>query len=122
MQTLKGMWRRAAAAVVGLTVPLATATPAFAAGSGVSITPNKTGLPGISQFETIVGSVITLGVIASVAGLGMSAVAWAIGNHSANPQVAGRGKSGVLVAAAAAIICGGAMAIVNFFFNIGTQL
>ena len=95
---------------------------ALAAGSGVNITANSSGLPGLSAGEQIVGSFITVAVIASVLGVAMSAIVWSVGNHSANPQVAGRGKSGVMVSAAAAILAGGAMAIVNFFFNIGAGI
>jgi hypothetical protein len=119
-KVLKLKWR-AVAAVVGLGSPLVTASSAFA-GSGVSISSNSSGLPGISALETIVGALITIGVVASVAGVVMGAAVWSVGNHSANPQVASRGKSGVLVGAVAAIVCGGALAIVNFFFNVGAGL
>ncbi|MGO9956353.1 MAG: DUF6112 family protein [Solirubrobacteraceae bacterium] len=124
---LQGLKRRSVAAIVGLTAPLITAAPAFAAGGGggaggVNITPNSSGLPGISQGETIVGALLTFGVIAAVAGLIMGAMVWAVGHHSSNPQVVSRGKTGVMAGVVAAILCGGAMAIVNFFFNIGAGL
>lgn len=125
MQTLKRIARSAAAAITGLAASLTVGvTNALAAGggSGVNISANSSGLPGLTQTETIVGALITLGVIASVGGLALSAVVWALGNHSANPQVAGRGKTGVLVSSSSAVLCGGAMAIVNFFFNIGAQI
>ena len=123
MQKLKRSAGRTAAAITGLTAPLAVGVEnALAAGSGVNITANSSGLPGLSAGEQIVGSFITVAVIASVLGVAMSAIVWSVGNHSANPQVAGRGKSGVMVSAAAAILAGGAMAIVNFFFNIGAGI
>jgi len=125
MQALKRIARSAAAAITGLAASLTVGvTNALAAGggSGVNISANSSGLPGLTQTETIVGALITLGVIASVGGLALSAVVWALGNHSANPQVAGRGKTGVLVSSSSAVLCGGAMAIVNFFFNIGAQI
>jgi hypothetical protein len=127
MMRLQGLKRRSVAAIVGLTAPLITAAPAFAAGGGggaggVNITPNSSGLPGISQGETIVGALLTFGVIAAVAGLIMGAMVWAVGHHSSNPQTVSRGKTGVMAGVVAAILCGGAMAIVNFFFNIGAGL
>lgn len=124
MMRLQGLKRRSVAAIVGLTAPLITAAPAFAAGGagGVNITPNSSGLPGISQGETIVGALLTFGVIAAVAGLIMGAMVWAVGHHSSNPQVVSRGKTGVMAGVVAAILCGGAMAIINFFFNIGAGL
>jgi hypothetical protein len=127
MMRLQGLKRRSVAAIVGLTAPLITAAPAFAAGGGggaggVNITPNSSGLPGISQGETIVGALLTFGVIAAVAGLIMGAMVWAVGHHSSNPQTVSRGKTGVMAGVVAAILCGGSMAIVNFFFNIGAGL
>ena len=123
MHKLKRSAGRTAAVITGLAAPLAVGVGnALAAGSGVNITANSSGLPGLSAGEQIVGSFITVAVIASVLGVAMSAIVWSVGNHSANPQVAGRGKSGVMVSAAAAILAGGAMAIVNFFFNIGAGI
>jgi hypothetical protein len=128
MMKLQGLKRRSVAAIVGLTVPLMAAAPAFAAGgggggaAGVNITANSSGLPGISQGETIVGALLTFGVIAAVAAVIMGAMVWSVGHHSSNPQVVSRGKTGVMAGVVAAILCGGAMAIVNFFFNIGAGL
>ena len=94
----------------------------FPGGTGVNITPNANGLPGIGALANIVGALITIGVIAAVAGLALAAITWAVGNHSSNPQLASRGKTSVLVAAVAAVLCGGAMVLIIFFFNIGTGL
>ena len=66
--------------------------------SDVNIQPNRTGLPGIASLESIVGALLTFGLVASVAGIAISAIAWAIGSRSGNPHAAGKGKSGVLVA------------------------
>jgi Family of unknown function (DUF6112) len=63
--------------------------------SDVNIQPNRTGLPGIASLESIVGAPLTFGLVAAVAGIAISAIAWAIGSHSGNPHVAGKGKSGV---------------------------
>jgi Family of unknown function (DUF6112) len=83
--------------------------------SDVNIQPNRTGLPGIASLESIVGALLTFGLVAAVAGIAISAIAWAIGSHSGNPHVAGKGKSGVLVALTAAFLIGGATFLVNFF-------
>ena len=45
----------------------------------MTITPNDNGLPGISELETIVGALLTVGLIASVPGLVLSAIVWAVG-------------------------------------------
>jgi hypothetical protein len=83
------------------------------------VSPNSTGLPGISTLSNIVGALLTVGLIACVAGLVIAAIVWAIGTHSSNPHLSGRGKTGVLVAFAAAILIGGANVLVDFFVSTG---
>jgi hypothetical protein len=90
--------------------------------SSVNVSPNSSGLPGISELENVVGALLTVGLVASLAGLVISAIVWAIGNHSVNPVLAGRGKSGVLVAFVAAALTGGAVTLINFFAGAGAQL
>ena len=90
--------------------------------AGVGVSPNSSGLPGISELDNIVGALLTIGLIASLAGLVISAIVWAMGNHSVNPSLAGRGKSGVLVAFVAAALTGGAVTLINFFASAGTHL
>ena len=86
------------------------------------IPPNRNGLPGVSEAERIVGALLTFGLIASVAGIAISAIAWALGTHSANPYMAGRGRTGVIVASAAALLVGGADVIVKFFQAAGSHI
>lgn len=83
------------------------------------VAPNSTGLPGISSLSNMVGALLTVGLIACVAGLVLAAIVWAIGSHSSNPHLAGRGKSGVLVAFVAAVLIGGANVLVDFFVATG---
>jgi hypothetical protein len=85
----------------------------------VSITPNDSGLPGIASLRTIVGAVMTIGLVLSVLALIISAVVWGFGSNSSNPHLAGRGKTGVLVACAAAVITGASVTLTNFFWNVG---
>ncbi len=93
-----------------------------AAGGGVQVSPNNTGLPGISELQNIVGALLTIGLIAALAGLAIAASAWAVGSHSANPVLAGRGKTGVLVSFGSAMLIGGAVALINFFAGAGALL
>ena len=86
---------------------------------GADVSPNTTGLPGISTLSNMVGALLTIGLIACVAGLVLAAIVWAIGSHSSNPHLAGRGKSGVLVAFVAAVLIGGANVLVDFFVTTG---
>jgi hypothetical protein len=81
----------------------------------VSVNPNDNGLPGVNAAIKIVGALLTLGLIAAVAGIAIGAMVWAVGSHSSNPHYASRGKAGVLVSAGAAVLIGSAVTIVNFF-------
>jgi hypothetical protein len=85
----------------------------------VDIDPNGTGLPGIEQLRVIVGAMMTVGLILSVLALIVAAIVWGLGANSSNPHLASRGKLGVLVACGAAIICGAAVTLVNFFWTVG---
>ena len=88
----------------------------------VNISPNTSGLPGITELQNIVGALLTIGLVAAVAGLLIAAIVWALGSHSSNPALAGRGKTGVLVAFAASALIGGAIVLINFFAGAGGQL
>lgn len=95
-----------------------TIVPALAP-MDINITPNDDGLPGIAALRTIVGAVMTVALILSVLALLISAIVWGFGSNSSNPHLASRGKVGVLVSCAAAIITGGAVTLINFFWNVG---
>lgn len=86
------------------------------------VKPNTNGLPGMEAAKKIVGALLTFGLIASVAGVAVSAVVWALSAHNGNSQYASRGKMGVLVAAGAAMLIGGADTIVAFFQNAGGSI
>ena len=88
----------------------------------IDINPNDSGLPGIEQLRTIVGAIMTIGLILSVLALIISAIVWGFGANSSNPHLAGRGKIGVLVSCGAAIICGASVTLINFFWNVGQQV
>ena len=86
------------------------------------VTPNSDGLPGLPEIRQIVGAMLTFGLVACVAALVGSAVVWGFASNSGNPHLAGRGKTGVVVAAGAAMLIGGANAIVAFFSAAGSTI
>ena len=88
----------------------------------INIDPNTNGLPGINQLRTIVGAVMTIGLILSVLALIVSATVWGFGANSSNPHLASRGKVGVLVSCGAAVICGSSVTLINFFWNVGQSV
>lgn len=88
----------------------------------VDVTPNTSGLPGLAAIEKVVGAMLTFGLVAAVAGIAVSAAAWAIGSSSSNPHIAGRGKTGVIVAGGAAMLIGAANTLITFFANAGAAI
>jgi hypothetical protein len=85
----------------------------------IDISPNDSGLPGIAALRTVVGAVMTIGLILSVLALIISAVVWGFGSNSFNPHLASRGKVGVLISCGAAIITGASVTLINFFWDVG---
>jgi len=86
------------------------------------ISPNTTGLPGVNEAKQIVGALLTFGLIGSVGGLAVSALVWALSADNGNSYYASRGKVGVLIAAGAAVLLGGADALITFFQGAGATL
>src|ERR1700716_1775985 len=86
------------------------------------VTPNTDGLPGMDAAKKIVGALLTFGLIAAVAGIAVSSLVWALSSHGGNAHYASRGRTGVLVCAGAAMLIGGADAIVAFFQNAGSAI
>lgn len=100
--------------------PVLLAAAILAEDPGVSS--NASGLPGLGQLRSIVGAMLTFGLVACVAAVVISAVVWGFGANSGNPHIAGRGKTGVVVAAGAALLIGAANAIVTFFSGVGATV
>ena len=73
-------------------------------------------VPGtIALFGCFLIMIIILAVLALI----ISSVTWGYGSNSSNPHLAARGKRGVLVSCGAAILCGAAVTLANFFWNVG---
>ena len=92
----------------------------LAANPGIS--PNGSGLPGLGEVRRIVGALLTWGLVACVAGLVISAMVWAVSSNAGNYHGTSKGKTGVLVSAVAALLIGGANAIIAFFAAAGQRI
>jgi hypothetical protein len=86
------------------------------------IAPNSDGLPGLTVVKTMVGALLTWGLVACVAGLVISVIVWAVAHNQGNYSHASSAKTGVLVAVGGAILIGGANAIVAFFSGLGAGI
>lgn len=88
----------------------------------VKINPDPTNLPGGPQIQQLLDGLGGWALLAALAGLLISVIVWAMGSFGGNYHAVSRGKTGVLVCAAAAIVAGGAAPIINFFSNLGAQI
>ena len=88
----------------------------------IDIDPNGTGLPGIEQLRTIVGAVMTVGLILAVLALIVSAICWAVAAAHGNYSAAAKGRVGVLVALGATVLAGGGVAWMNWLIALGQRL
>jgi hypothetical protein len=86
------------------------------------VKPNTDGLPGLPQLREFAGALLTFGLVLCVVVAVVSAVSWGFGANSGNPHLAGRGKTGVVIAVGAALLIGGANALITFFARIGQTL
>lgn len=108
------MWGTRALAAVRCAGQLRWADP--------GISPNSDGLPGLTVVKSMVGALLTWGLVACVAGLAISVIVWAIAHNQGNYSHASSAKTGVLVAVGGAILIGGANAIVAFFSELGARI
>ena len=88
----------------------------------VTINPDPGKLPGGPQIQQLLDGLGGWALFAALAGLLISVIVWAMGSFGGNYNAVSKGKTGVLVCAAAAIVAGGAAPIINFFFNLGSQI
>lgn len=88
----------------------------------MNIFPDFGSLTGMDSLRDVVGALLTITLIAAVAALVVSGVAWAFGASSGNYQLASRGRTGVLVALGVAVLAGGGVALLNWLISVGDQL
>lgn len=97
-------------------------TTLFVAATNLGGKPDPNGLPGSPALQQLVNGLAFWGLLASLAGLVISASVWALSSHSGNYQHATVGKRGALISAGAAFLVGAAPAIVAFFENLGNTV
>lgn len=90
--------------------------------SNVAVNPDPSGLPGGAQLQQILDGLGGWALFAALGGLLISVMVWSLGSFGGNYHAVSRGKTGVLVCGAAAIIAGGAAPIINFCANLGSQI
>jgi hypothetical protein len=89
------------------------------ADTGLGGQPNPNGLPGSSALQQLISGLAFWALLASLGGLFISALVWALSAHSGNYQHATAGRRGTIISAVAAFLVGAAPAIVTFFESLG---
>ena len=88
----------------------------------VRVHPDPNGLPGGPQIQQLLNGLSGWALLAALGGLLISVIVWSLGSFGGNYHAVSKGKTGVLVCGAAALIAGGAASIINFFANLGSQI
>lgn len=77
---------------------------------------------GSSQLRSIIGALLTYGLIISALMVIVCAATWAIGSSNGSWQTAGKAKTGLFVALVGAVLTGGALAWANWLLDVGATL
>ncbi|MDR1427593.1 MAG: DUF6112 family protein [Bifidobacteriaceae bacterium] len=85
------------------------------------ISPDFSAVSG-NTLASVVGALLTIVLIASVASLIASAICWAYGEANGNYQLSAKGKAGVLIALGAAALSGAGVAWMNFLLDVGKNM
>jgi hypothetical protein len=88
----------------------------------VDLNPNPNKLPGGHVLEGLTDGIAGFGLIFCLIGLVIGAALWGVGSTSSNYQQTFIGKRAFGVSALAALLIGGAAAIINFFYGAGQNI
>ena len=88
----------------------------------MNVFPDFDGLGGIGDLRAVIGALITFVLIIAVLMLIVSAIVWAIAAANGNHAMAGKARTGVLVAVGTAALAGCGVAWMNWLIALGRQL
>jgi hypothetical protein len=88
----------------------------------VDLNPDPNRLPGGDVLESLTDGIAGFGLIFCLIGLVVGAAMWGLGSTSSNYQQTMVGKRALGVSAVAALLIGGAAAIINFFYGAGQNI
>src|SRR3954452_16606501 len=89
---------------------------------GTDVGPNFGAVDGAGDLRSIVGALLTYGLITAVLMLVISATTWAVASNSGSWHTAQKAKVGCLIAVGGAALTGAALAWANWLLDIGTHL
>ena len=88
----------------------------------VNLNPDPDKLPGGDVLQNLTDGIAGFSLIVCLIGLVAGAAMWGIGSTSSNYQQTFVGKRAFAVSALAALLIGGAAAIINFFYGAGQNI
>ena len=88
----------------------------------VNLNPNPNKLPGGDVLANLTDGIAGFSLIFCLVGLVVGAAMWGLGSTSSNYQQTLVGKRALAVSAVAALLIGGAAAIINFFYGAGQHI
>lgn len=86
------------------------------------VSPDFGAVGGSSQLRSIIGALLTYGLIVSALMVVVCAASWAIGSSNGSWQTATKAKTGLFVALGGAVLTGGALAWANWLLDLGARL
>ena len=88
----------------------------------VNLNPDPDELPGGEVLQRLTDGIAGFSLIVCLIGLVVGAAMWGLGSTSSNYQQTFVGKRAFAVSALAALLIGGAAAIINFFYGAGQSI
>lgn len=86
------------------------------------VSPDFGAVGGSSQLRSIIGALLTYGLLISALMVIVCAATWAIGSSNGSWQTASKAKTGLFVALGGAVLTGGALAWANWLLGLGARL
>jgi phosphatidylglycerophosphate synthase len=87
----------------------------------LDVSPDFSAVTG-NTLASVVGALLTIVLITSVASLVAAAICWAYGEANGNYQLSAKGKAGVFIALGAAALSGAGVAWANFLIDVGQRV
>ncbi len=87
-----------------------------------SVGPDFGAVGGSSELRTLLGALLTYALLVAVLMLVVCAAGWAVGSAAGSWQIAGKAKTGLVVALIGAVLTGGALGWASWLLDVGASL
>ena len=90
--------------------------------AAASVGPDFGALGGAGTLRSMVGALLTYGLLTSALMVLICAATWAVASSSGSWQASAKAKTGLFVALGGAVLTGGALAWANWLLDVGASL